>query len=95
MRQEDVLQVMDLARVVSDRKLKGSGLNRGDVVVVVGTRQVPASAKDLYLHRVLTNVALVRDKEILKDSMYLVDPRSLEKISDETEIRKLLGDVSI
>lgn len=77
-----VISLMDIARVVSAKKLKGSGLGVGDYVLVVGTQQVPASQKDPYLLRTLVKVALVENgKAQLEEQVYLVDPRSLEKCS--------------
>ncbi len=79
----------DFCRVVSAKKLKGSGLGMGDVVMVLGTRQVPASAKDPYLYRTLVTVAKVEEgliqipKEDNEYKAYLVDPRSLEVIDGE------------
>lgn len=81
-----MIKSMDYCRVVSDKKLKGSGLVRGDVVLVVGTGQVPASAKDPYLLRTLCVVArVVDDLPQLGDGSekLMVDPRSLEKVSEK------------
>lgn len=92
MKPESVVKVMDLATVVSDRKLKGSGLSRGDVVVVVGTEMVPATKRDLYLQRVLINVAKFEDHKILEDQIYKIDPRSVEKILDPDVLAELVGE---
>ena len=83
-----MIKAMDYTRVVSDKKLKGSGLVRGDVLLVVGTKQVPAKRADPYLHRTLFWVARVVDGLPLvsnEDSKFLVDPRSLEKVSDDEQ----------
>lgn len=78
---------MDFGTVVSAKKLKGSGLGMGDVVMVMGTKQVPASARDPYLTRTITQVVKVVDdlpaipKEDNDYLIYLVDPRSLEKVN--------------
>lgn len=84
-----MIKSMDYATVVSDKKLKDSGLVRGDMVLVMGTKQVPATKKDPYLFRTLVTVVKVlyglpqiprNDNDYVA---YLVDPRSLEKISEE------------
>lgn len=83
------IKSFDFCRVVSAKKLKGSGLNMGDVVMVLGTKQVPASSKDPYLTRTLVIVAIVTKDELLipKETnsyvTYLVDPRSLEKLNED------------
>ena len=87
------LEPMDYATVVSAKKLKGSGLSSGDVVMVVGAKQVPASLKDPYLTRiVVTVVKLINDLPIMPKEdndhlAYLVDPRSLEKVVGDEEER--------
>ena len=80
---------MDFCRVVSDKKLKGSGLFMGDIVLVTGTTLVPAGKRDPYLQRTLTTVIILDGKTLLMpkddndEKAYLVDPRSLEKVSKE------------
>ena len=82
---------MDFCYVINDKKLKGSGLVRGDIVMVAGTLVVPASAKDPYLHRVLVRVILIKENKLLSDitneehKLYIVDPRNLEKIVGDKE----------
>lgn len=83
------IKSMDFCNIVSAKKLKGSGLELGDVVLVTGTKQVPASKKDPYLTRTLVVVVKVmynlpqipgKDNDY---KAYVVDPRSLERVSDE------------
>lgn len=82
---------MDFCRIVSDKKVKGSGLRMGDLVLVTGTALVPASKKDPYLQRTLTTVIRVKGDQLLmpkqdNDEMaYLLDPRSLEKVNDKDQ----------
>jgi len=82
---------MDFCRIVSDKKVKGSGLRMGDLVLVTGTSLVPASKKDPYLQRTLTTVIKVKGDQLLmpkqnNDEMaYLLDPRSLEKVNDKDQ----------
>lgn len=84
-----MIEPMDYATVVSDKKLKNSGLRRGDVVLVMGTKLVPATKKDPYLQRTLVTVLKVMyglplfPKDDNDHMAYLIDPRSLEKVSDE------------
>ena len=89
MKADSLIQTMDYCWVVSDKKLKDSGLTKGDMVLVTGTKVVPASRKDLYLQRVLVVVVLVKDDKVLlpneenEHKAYLVDPRNLEKVDEE------------
>lgn len=83
------LKTMDYCRVVSDKKLKDSGLIRGDRVLITSIKPVPAKKSDPYLQRLIVVVLKVEDDKVLvpKDGneykAYLVDPRNLEKVSDE------------
>lgn len=45
------IQANDYVFIVSAGKMKGSGLERNDLLMVVGTRSVPASRRDPYLTR--------------------------------------------
>lgn len=84
-----MIKPMDYARVVSAKKLKGSGLQLGALVMVLGTKLVPGSSKDPYLHRALVTVARVENdlpvipKDGDDEQVWLVDPRSLEKVSEK------------
>ena len=85
------LSPMDYGRVISAKKIKGSGLFMGEVVMVLGTKQVPASSKDPYITRTLvTVVKLVDDLPAIPKQdndyrAYLIDPRSLEKVVGDAE----------
>lgn len=83
------IKSMDYVFIVSDKKLKGSGLVRGDLMLVTGTRQVPASAKDPYLSRELLLAVRVEKggthqipKETNEYKVYMIDPRNVEKLDD-------------
>lgn len=84
-----MIKAFDFGRIVSSKKVKDSGLGMGDVVMVMGTRVVPASRKDPYLNRTLVVVAKVIEgliqipKEDNEYKAYLIDPRSLEKVEGE------------
>lgn len=81
----------DFCLIASDKKLKGSGLKRGDVVMIASFRPAPVSAKDPYLQRVFAIVFLSRDGllQVPHDDndykAYLIDPRSLELLPDEEQ----------
>lgn len=87
------IQVNDYVFVTSAKKLKGSGLDRGSVLMVVGTRGVPASARDPYLTRELI-VAVRVDADgthyIPKNEndykAYLIDPRNVEILPAEASV---------
>lgn len=83
-----ISHAVQFARVVSDKKLKEHGLKRGDMVMVMGFRTSPISKSDPYLFRKYALVAKFVDGEIqIPDEendyqSYLLDPRSLESVSD-------------
>ena len=80
----------DYVYIVNDKKLKGSGLDRGDVVYVTGTKVAPVSAKDPYLQRVYIHCIFVKHngehlvpKEDNDHVLYLIDPRNVEPLDEE------------
>ena len=84
------IENMSYAFVVSDKKLKGSGLSRGDIVMVTGTKMVPASRQDPYLMREIVIAVYVEpdgthhipnSKNEYK--AYLIDPRSLAAADEQ------------
>lgn len=82
----------DFCIVVSDKKLKNSGLKRGDVVMVAGVKPAPIKKSDPYLQRIFV-VGLRFDGDNLQvpkednDFLaYLIDPRNLEKLPDEEQL---------
>lgn len=91
-----MINTMDFARVISAKKMKDTGLERGSLVLVMGTKQVPAKITDPYLLRILTVVAKVEGEEVQipgegnEYRAFLVDPRNLERV-DEDEQEKLMA----
>lgn len=70
--------------ITSDKKLKGSGLRRGDYVLVTNLKVVPIKKDDPYLQRVYAVVLKVEPDgthlvpgDLNDYSIYLVDPRNL------------------
>lgn len=94
----DIIKDMDYARIVSDKKLKGSGLTKGDLIMVMANKVVPVKKSDPYLQRIVSIVARVVDGKVLIPSSksdnkaYVIDPRNLEKVSEdeEKELKQLL-----
>ena len=91
------IENMSHAFVVSDKKLKGSGLSRGDIVLVTGTRSVPASKQDPYLTREIVVVVYVEPngihhipKQGNDYKAFLVDPRSLAPVDEN--LQKLMNE---
>lgn len=81
---------MSYVQVVSDKKLKGSGLERGDILLVTGTKLVPASRQDPYLMREILVTVYVEPNgnHHIPNSKsdyqaYLIDPRSVTKLNAE------------
>ena len=95
---EQTLQPWTFARVVSDKKLKGSGLSRGDEVFIMATKDVSFKKGDPYLLRRLMVVARIEgDKVLIPDhttdhKAIIVDPRTLETITGDRndELLRLL-----
>lgn len=85
------IQPMDVCTIVSAKKLKGSGLEVGDSVLVTGTKVLPETRSDPYLQRVYVVVmAFDRDGHLQvprEDNDFkavLVDPRNLEIQDDDS-----------
>ena len=83
---------MDYVFIASEKKLRGSGLSRGDVLLVTGTRSVPASRRDPYLTRELIVCVRVNEdgehyipKQENEYKAYLIDPRNVDKVPDEAQ----------
>lgn len=87
-----LIKSLDFAVVLS-KKSDDTGLERGDTVMVLGDRMVPASSSDPYLFRKLVVLAKVVDdipQVPGEDNEYkamLFDPRKLEKVSDAEQER--------
>lgn len=88
----DPLYAMDYAIVVEDKKMKGSGLVRGDILMVSSTKVTPVKKSDPYLQRVyVLCIRVVGDEHQVPTQdndykVYLVDPRNLTKITDEDKL---------
>ena len=86
-----ITHTVQFARVVSDKKLKDAELKRGDLVMVMGFVTVPISKSDPYIFRKYVVVAVHKDGVLQipdDDNDYrsrVVDPRSLEPVSDEEQ----------
>lgn len=87
------IQANDYVFIVSAGKMKGSGLGRNDLLMVVGTRSVPASRRDPYLTRELIVAIRVTDdgvhqipKEGNDYQAYLIDPRNVELLPAEASV---------
>lgn len=87
-----MLNDMDFAYVVRDKKLDNTPLSRGDIVLLISHKVVPSSSKDPYLLRKLfVVVGLGEDNLPLIPSnknehkAYLLDPRCLEKVDHDLQ----------
>lgn len=97
---------MDYAIITSRKGVKGSGLDLGQIVLVVGTKVLPAKKSDPYLQRVYVVAILVTSEgehcipnpqEGDEDNgyrSYLLDPRHLTKLDDDAseELREKLNE---
>jgi hypothetical protein len=87
-----MLNSFDFAKVVSDKKLKGSGIQRGEVVFISSLKQLPEKKSDPYLTRTYVLVFKLGEDDVplvpKEENDYqaiMVDPRNLEKVSDEEQ----------
>ena len=87
------IKSMDFCVVASNKRLQGSGLEPGDIVMVSSTKVAQAKASDPYLQRIYVVVMKVVDdilqvpKEDNDYKAYLVDPRNLTKMGKEDQDR--------
>lgn len=92
-----MIKAMDFCYISSDKKLKGSGLSKGEVVMVTGLKTVPVKKNDPYVQRILTVVVRVKDDKLQLPGenndykAYLVDPRSLTKIEDSSKYTEIIN----
>lgn len=88
------IKTMDFGRVSSNRKLRGSGLSAGDLVMVYAIGVAPAKKNDPYLQRVYVTVLKVDDDGTLPGVIgqeragITLDPRNLTKV-EENEQKEL------
>ena len=85
------IKVNDFAVVVSDKKMKGSGLSRGTVLYIASEKTEQIHMNDPYLLRTFVLGMKVVDGKVQIPNekndylSYLVDPRNLERISGDQE----------
>ena len=91
---------MDICRIVSRKGTKASGLKVGETVLVSSTKPMPAKRSDPYLQRIYVVVLLMEKggkvlipKDDNEHKAYLMDPRNLEKVSEEDskKLYELIG----
>lgn len=85
-----MIKPMDYIKVRADKRMKESGLVRGDVLLVTGLKPAPVSKQDPYLQRVYILTIKV-DKngyhEVPNDEnefrVYLIDPRNVDLVGEK------------
>jgi hypothetical protein len=79
---------MDFVRITND-KLADDGLFLDDIVFVQHTKAFPLTEEDPYTQRVKFIVRRVTsvDKVELSDNAFMIDPASVERISDEGNVK--------
>lgn len=86
---EQKLKPFSFATIINDKKMKGSGLKRGEEVFIMSTKDVAYTKTDPYLKRTLMIVAKLIGNTVMVPSpnndyhAFVVDPRNLEPVSDE------------
>lgn len=84
-----MIKTMDYVTIVSRKAAKEVGLSTGDEMMVIGERSVPHDPQDPYTKRTyflavkLENNLPCIPEEGNEHQAYLLDPRSLEKVSEE------------
>ena len=80
----------DFCEIVSDKFAEDTGVKRGHIVYVAGLKALPESEADPYTQRIKFFTHLVsHDGHIDASKLYLVDPKSLSKVSKSKQ-KKLL-----
>lgn len=82
----------DFCEIVSE-EFKDDGLKRGNYVYVAGQRAFPVSEGDMYTQRVMfiCHKANRKGEISLEEGFFLIDPRSLFKLDDETQEKLMYG----
>ncbi len=81
----------DFCQIVSDKFAEETGVKRGHLFYVAGHKALPEDEADPYTQRIKFLGHLVdHDGHIDSSKLYLVDPRSLTKVSKSKQ-KKLLN----
>lgn len=81
----------DFCQIVSDKFAEDTGVKRGHIVYVAGLKALPEDDADPYTQRIKFFVNLVsRDGHVDGKQLYLVDPKSIQKVS-KLKQKKLLA----
>lgn len=73
----------DFAEVVVDTWAE-QGLEKGAVVFIAQLKPLPISEEDVYLQRIYVGAHFTDNYSIVLPQIYLLDPRDLAKIDEET-----------
>lgn len=85
-----LIKAGDFCYVITDKFVE-YGVPEGDVVYVIGHRAIPEDENDPYTQRVKFFVHRTDDdNHVLFDNVYIMDPRSIEKVG-ELEEEELLA----
>lgn len=76
----------DFCEIVTD-KFAEADVKRGHVVFVAGHKALPEDETDPYTQRIKFLVHLVRDEHVLTDKIFIMDPRSLQKVASGKQKR--------
>lgn len=87
MKETSHIQTGDICLLVNDKKVKGSGLNRGDEFYIGATKVLPVKKSDPYLQRIyvigfriegdVPQIPTSDEEDETKS--FLLDPRNLQK----------------
>jgi len=74
----------DFCYIITDKFLE-FGVPEGDIVYIAGQKAVPENEEDPYTQRVKMFIHRTDDNNhVLFDEIYMMDPRSLEKVDGDT-----------
>lgn len=80
---DEFVKVGDFCEVAVDTWTE-QGLEKGAVVFIAQLKPLPLDEEDMYLQRIYVGVHFTEDYSIKLPLIYLMDPRDLVKVDEET-----------
>lgn len=81
---DNLIRNGDFCEIVTDKFIP-EGVKRGSIVWVAGHKALPISQEDPYTQRIKFFVHIVRDKHVKPDKLYVMDPVSIQKLSERKQ----------
>lgn len=84
----EFIKDQDFCKINTDKFEKDEGVAKGQLVYIAGHRALPISKEDPYTQRIKFFVHLLdKDEQIVFGPIYLMDPSSLDKVSDSKQAK--------